>query len=219
MSKNDSLGGYVEALEYARESARELLNLAPLEDWRQMTVPYFILDFHPEIRKEGATPEETTYVVSDRLAMNIAASANRDPDFFEIAALVCAANVFNGKSVPKPLRPFALKSIRMLHEPPRLRGPKPGREFVVKMLLRKAAMDLEMMFDIEVARGDDKPGGSACDVVVEVSKEVGFFCEYNTVRDWCQNPKNAVFRQKADSLVAMMKDSYLIKIRALNPRS
>ncbi len=218
MSEMPCLGGYSEALQWATEGTEEFLSQVPLKKLRSMEVPEFIIDFHPEIQARGTSPAKQTYLVSNRMALSIAVNAERNPDFFRVASLICAANVFNGEQVPKSLRPFAFKALQENRKPPSRRGPKAGKDFIIKMLLRKLSLDIELLFDIDLARNDGKDGGSACDIVIEVAKKNGYFVEYNTVRDWCQNPNAEGFRRKADSLLGILLDTYLISLGALKPR-
>lgn len=214
-----SLGGFEEALAFARESASETLSKVPLDRWRAMTVPEFVVDFHPEIKAiVPSTPESTIYEVSDRLALSISVMSGEDPDFFDVATLICSANIWNGAPVPNRLQTFAYSVLTDKKKRPRKRGPKSGKDFILRMILRKFAQDLEMLFDIELTRNESSPPESACDIVVHVAKENGYFVEYNTVRDWCQNPKYSRFREQADGLIALLTDTYLINLGALKPR-
>jgi len=219
MSGIPSLGGYSEALQYARESARELFGQIPLKHWKSTTVPEYFIDMHPEIEAVQANgPETQYYVVSNRLALSISVLADSDPNFFEIASMICAANVFNGQPVPKSLRPFAFRVLIGEQKTQSRSGRKAGENFLLKMLMRKLAMDLVELFGVDLAHGDDKWGGSACGIVQQVAAEHGYNVACSTVIGWCQNPKQAAFREQADNLYGLMLDKYLIKLGALGRR-
>lgn len=219
MSEIPTLGGYPEALVFAREAVKDFLSNTPLSELRAMTVPHFMVDFHPEIRAiQEYGPESRHYVVSDRLALSISVLAHTDPDWFKVLTTVCSANIFNGAPIPEHFRGIVHLILIGEVPPPKRQGRKAGNGFVLRMLLRQLALDLQLLFDIDLARNDGTLGGSACDIVTIVAAEHGHHVAYNTVRDWCQNPKYEDFRNKADALFSGVIDKYLNSIGVLKPR-
>lgn len=220
MEEFEKIGGLTEAREYADSCFVDFFKVFPLDEIRDMEIHHFLMDFHPEIRPIGTTPETRGYDVSERFAGILLGGSRVEPILYRMATDICAANVLNGYHLPLPLRAFASMAIwGNPPEPKKRRGPPAGRGFLQKMLLRRLALDLVELFDIKLSRNIGSPAISACDIVSEVGSRYGLHYSYNTVLGWCENPDHVHFRTLADEISAVLKDKFLMQSKALKSRT
>lgn len=159
------------------------------------------------------------YEVTEEAGFLLSASAQRHPEAAEIAMEICASNNSAGKVLPESLRPLAASFIRGDAPVAKQPGKPISTGFVERFILYDAVLYVRDAFGLKIARSGGEESLSACDAVSMVARRHGLELPYTRLRDWCQSPKSAQFRRKADALSNHLKDAFLLEIGVLKRES
>lgn len=158
------------------------------------------------------------YVITEQAGLLIARGVDDDPNKFDAAAKICAANVLFNEPLPAALRLFASQVLSGEVTRPKQNHRPRKRNWFELSYLYNLSIECSVRFNLFLTRNDEGSNKySSCDALAEALEVCGRKTKYSEIKNLHVHPDFAVFReeQKQAQRAYKRKESMKKIVRAL----